>query len=133
MTVRISRAYDPPGPDDGYRVLVDRVWPRGVRRDALRLDEWDPEVGPSDELRHWFGHEVERWTEFRERYRAELRQPEQAAIVGRLVEHARGGTLTLVFGARDREHNQAVVVAEVVREEAGAEAGDHPVGEEGNG
>jgi uncharacterized protein YeaO (DUF488 family) len=111
VTIRLKRAYDEPTPDDGVRVLVDRVWPRGVRRDALDLAAWVPEVAPSDELRRWFGHRVERWPEFRERYRRELAQPERRAALDRLRERAAAGTLTLVFGARDVDHNQAVVIA----------------------
>ncbi|MBX3031067.1 MAG: DUF488 domain-containing protein [Chloroflexi bacterium] len=119
MTVRIARAYDPPGPDDGHRVLVDRVWPRGRSKEALRLDSWDRDIAPSDELRHWFGHDPARWDEFQQRYRAELSTPAMQARVDALVAIARSGTLTLVYGATDREHNQAVVLAEVIREAAG--------------
>lgn len=114
MLVRLSRAYDPP--TGGHRILVDRVWPRGRSREDLAIDEWLPDVGPSDELRRWFGHEPARWEEFRTRYRAELAAPAQADLVRRLAETARSGDLVLVFGARDREHNQAVVLAEAVRE-----------------
>lgn len=116
MAIKVSRAYDPPLPDDGWRVLADRVWPRGRSRDELALDEWLRDVAPSDELRRWFGHDPGRWDEFRRRYRAELATPECAPLVEHLVERARGGTLTLVFGARDTEHNQAVALAEVIRE-----------------
>ncbi len=112
MTIRVRRAYDPPEPDDGYRVLVDRVWPRGRSRDALRLDEWAREVAPSDELRTWFGHDPSRWETFRARYRAELADPARSAILDHLARRAHSGTVTLVFGARDEEHNQARVVAE---------------------
>lgn len=114
-TVGLSRAYDPPGPDDGYRVLVDRVWPRGRTREELAIDEWARDLGPSTELRRWFGHEPERWDGFRDRYRTELSAPAQAAALDRLADRARVGRLTLVFGARDREHNQAVVIAEQIR------------------
>jgi len=114
VTVRIRRAYDPPAPDDGRRVLVDRVWPRGRSRDALAIEAWMRELGPSDELRKWFGHEIERWPEFRRRYRAELERPEVQADLDDLARTARDGTLTLVYGARDTEHNQAVVIAEVI-------------------
>ncbi len=116
MTVRVARAYDPPGPADGHRVLVDRVWPRGRSREALRIDAWQREVAPSDELRRWFGHDPARWDEFRRRYREELRDPTKQAMVDALAEVARSGTLTLVYGAADREHNQAVALAEVVAE-----------------
>lgn len=112
MTIRLQRAYEPPDADDDYRVLVDRVWPRGRTREALRIDAWDRELGPSNELRHWFGHDPARWEEFRARYRTELGEPARAAILDELARRARGGTVTLVYGARDEEHNQARVIAE---------------------
>ncbi|HEX5451427.1 MAG TPA: DUF488 family protein [Candidatus Limnocylindrales bacterium] len=120
VDVRLSRAYDPPGPDDGRRVLVDRVWPRGRRRDVLQLDGWLREVAPSNDLRHWFGHEPAKWEEFRRRYRAELAGLQAAPLVDQLVDEARRGRLTLVYGAADRERNQAVVLAELIRERAAA-------------
>lgn len=100
----------------GKRVLVDRVWPRGRRKEDLRLDLWARELGPSDELRRWFGHRPERWPEFQRRYRAELQQPEQRALIERLAEMTSSGALTLLFGARDEERNQAVVLREVLTE-----------------
>lgn len=119
MTVRIARAYDPPGADDGHRVLVDRVWPRGRSREALRIDSWERDVAPSDELRHWFGHEPSRWVEFQRRYRQELAEPALQPVLDALATTARSATLTLVYGAADREHNQAVVLAAVIGERAG--------------
>lgn len=116
MSVQIRRAYDAPGPDDGTRILVDRVWPRGRSRDALHIDGWERDVAPSDELRHWFGHDPARWTEFQQRYRAELATPDLDRIVAGLAATASAGTLTLVYGAHDQEHNQAVVLAEVIQE-----------------
>ena len=110
--VRLQRAYDEPTPDDGYRVLVDRVWPRGRTREHLRLDAWHRELGPSTALRRWFGHDPARWDEFRGRYHAELATPAAAAQIDELAERARHGRLTLVYGARDTEHNQARVIAE---------------------
>jgi uncharacterized protein YeaO (DUF488 family) len=112
MSVRLQRAYDPPSADDGFRVLVDRVWPRGRTRDSLRLDQWAPELGPSHELRRWFGHDPARWPEFQARYQAELADPERAALLDALAARARSTTVTLVYGARDTEHNQARVIAE---------------------
>ncbi len=111
--VRIKRAYDPPAAEDGYRVLIDRVWPRGVSREDLRIDEWARDLAPSAELRRWFGHDPARFAEFRTRYRAELEG--QAEKLTELRWRAQAGTLTLVYGARDREHNNAVVVAELLR------------------
>ncbi|MEO8246145.1 MAG: DUF488 family protein [Chloroflexota bacterium] len=114
MSVRLRRAYVDPGPDDGYRVLVDRIWPRGRSREALCLDEWARELGPSDELRRWFGHEPARWEPFRQRYLAELSGAAPSRMLDALAERARLGTLTLVYGARDVRHNQARVIAEEV-------------------
>ena len=113
MDVRIKRVYDPAAPSDGYRVLIDRLWPRGVRRDAARVDEWARDLAPSSELRRWFGHDPERFAEFRRRYTAELAA--QDSTLRELRRRARNGTLTLVYGARDMEHNDAVVLAEILR------------------
>jgi uncharacterized protein YeaO (DUF488 family) len=112
--VRLQRAYEDPGPDDGHRVLVDRVWPRGRTKAELRLDEWARDLGPSTELRKWFGHDPARWTEFQARYRAELAEPERARAVDALATIARTGRVTIVYGARDREHNQAQVIADEI-------------------
>jgi uncharacterized protein YeaO (DUF488 family) len=112
--VRIKRAYDPPEAGDGYRVLIDRIWPRGTKREDLKLDEWARELAPSDELRRWFGHDPERFDAFRTRYREELRAHPNR--LGELRRRAHEGPLTLVYGARDREHNNAVVLAELLRE-----------------
>ncbi len=119
MTVRLRRAYEPPADDDGCRVLVDRVWPRGRARDALRVDRWERSLGPSDELRRWFGHDPARWEEFRARYRGELAMPDRASSLDVLAELARRGTLTLVYGARDQERNQARVIAEELQRRLG--------------
>ena len=113
MDVRLKRAYEPASPSDGYRVLVDRLWPRGVSKKAAELDEWDKMLPPSTELREWFGHEPSRFAEFRHRYIGELRG--QRPQLTELRRHARRGTLTLVYSARDTEHNDAVVLAEVLR------------------
>ena len=113
MAVRIKRAYEPAARSDGYRVLIDRLWPRGVSRDEAHLDEWARELAPSAKLRSWFGHDPARFAEFRRRYRAELAA--QKNKLRELRRRANGGTLTLVYGARDTEHNDAVVLAEVLR------------------
>src|SRR5690349_24273975 len=120
MAVQLSRAYDDPLPGSGRRVLVDRVWPRGRSRADLRIDEWMREIAPSSELRRWFGHDPARWDEFRRRYRAELSSPGAERMLDDLVASARDGTLTLVYGAADREQNQAVVLAELIRERLAA-------------
>jgi len=112
--IHVKRAYDPPAPDDGARYLVDRIWPRGLRKDGLRLDGWLRDVAPSDALRRWFGHDPAKWDEFRRRYAAELdRRPEAWQP---LLEAARRGTVTLLFGARDERHNNAVALADYLAE-----------------
>ncbi len=113
MDVRLKRAYQPASRSDGYRVLIDRLWPRGVSRERARLDEWSKDLAPSRELRTWFAHEPARFEEFRRRYVEELR-PHRARIA-ELRRRAREGTLTLVYSAADTEHNDAVVLAEVLR------------------
>lgn len=113
MDIRCKRAYDAPAANDGYRVLVDRVWPRGVSKDELELDAWRKDLAPSTELRKWFGHDPERWDEFRERYFAEL--DERRDAVDELLEQVGDGRLTLVYGAKDTEHNQAVALREYLR------------------
>jgi uncharacterized protein YeaO (DUF488 family) len=112
MDVRLKRAYEPASAEDGYRVLVDRLWPRGVSKRQAKLDEWEKELSPSSELREWFGHEPSRFPEFRRRYIDELRA--NRARLRELRRHARSGTLTLVYSAHDSEHNDAVVLAEVL-------------------
>ena len=106
--VRIKRAYEPPAPDDGTRILIDRLWPRGVKKETLALSQWNKELSPSTALRQWFGHDPARWLEFRRRYAAEL-QP-HAAQLDALRALARQGTLTLVYGAHDETHNDAVAL-----------------------
>lgn len=111
--VRIKRVYDEPAPSDGYRILVDRLWPRGLSKEAVSADEWLKEVGPSTELRRWFGHDPQRFEEFAARYRAELAGSEALALLQeRCREHE---VVTLLFGAKDAEHNQAVVLLGLVR------------------
>ena len=113
MSIQIKRAYEPASPDDGHRVLIDRLWPRGVSRKDAEIDDWIKELAPSSELRQWFGHDPRRFEEFRRRYIEELRdeRPRLAALRRR----ARDGTLTLVYSAQGTEHNDAVVLAEILR------------------
>ncbi|WP_116135625.1 DUF488 family protein [Trinickia diaoshuihuensis] len=108
--IDIARAYDPPGADGGTRFLVDRMWPRGVSKASLGIEAWLRDVAPSTELRRWFGHEPTRWQEFQRRYHAEL--DANPASWQPIIEAAKQGPVTLLFGARDREHNQAVVLRE---------------------
>lgn len=110
--VSIKRVYDDPSPSDGYRILVDRLWPRGLSKDAAHVDAWLKDVGPSTQLRRWFGHDPERFAEFAERYRAEL---DGSDAFARLREESRQhDTITLVYGAKDTEHNQAVVLRDLL-------------------
>lgn len=113
MSVQTKRAYEPAEPGDGYRVLVERLWPRGVTKEAAHLDEWAKELAPSTELRRWFGHDPSRFEEFRRRYRAELAERDRE--LDALRQRARNEALTLVYGARDTEHNGAIVLAELLR------------------
>ncbi len=113
VDVQIKRAYEPASPSDGYRILIDRLWPRGVSRARARLDEWDKGLAPSAGLREWFGHDPRRYEEFRRRYVDELR-PRRARI-SELRKRAREGRVTLVYSAADVEHNDAGVLAEVLR------------------
>ena len=115
--VRIARVYEAPTKQDGWRVLVDRLWPRGVKKEKARLDEWMKEVAPSDELRRWFGHKAERWAEFERRYRAELGRKTELIKTLAAMER-KHGTITLLFGAKDGEHNQAVVLRDVLKARA---------------
>jgi uncharacterized protein YeaO (DUF488 family) len=112
--LRLKRAYEPPGRDDGLRILVDRLWPRGVSKAQAALDDWMRDIAPSTELRQWFGHDPARWAEFQRRYRAELRQHPQE--LDRIRALASTQTVTLVYGAHDEEHNDAVVLRAVLLE-----------------
>ena len=113
MDVRIKRIYEPASASDGARVLVDRLWPRGFTRDRAQLDEWARDLAPSTELRHWFAHDPARFEEFRRRYTAELGG--KRAELTELRRRARTTRLTLVYAARDTEHNEAAVLAGVLR------------------
>ena len=111
--VRIKRVYAEPGSEDGKRILVDRLWPRGLTKEKARVDVWLKEVAPSTELRKWFGHDPAKWTEFKARYRDELKShAEQLAL---LRHEAEQGPITLLYGAKDEEHNEAVVLAARLR------------------
>ena len=112
--IRVARVYDPPGKADGWRLLVDRLWPRGLKKEAAQVDHWMKEIAPSDRLRKWFGHDPERWVEFQRRYRKELAAKKAVLAAIRSLEK-KHGTVTLLFGARDEEHNQAVVLRAVLK------------------
>lgn len=114
--VRVRRVYEEPRAGDGARLLVDRIWPRGLSREKAALDEWCRKVAPSDELRRWYGHDPDQFDEFARRYRAELRQPEASAALEHLRELAARGPLTLLTATRDPEISQAAVLAELLRQ-----------------
>ena len=113
--IRVRRVYDEPEPADGARVLVDRLWPRGVSKQAAQLREWARDVAPSDELRRWYGHDPGKFEEFRLRYLAELDQPELRAAVAQLRGLAAGGQVTLLTATKDVQHSQAAVLADHLR------------------
>jgi uncharacterized protein YeaO (DUF488 family) len=117
--VQVKRAYDPPAADDGVRVLVDRLWPRGLKRDDAKIDLWLKDVAPSTDLRHWFGHEPSRWAEFQDRYRAEL--VGNAALDELLALPKQGKRVTLLFAAKDTEHNNAVALLALCEQGLGRE------------
>jgi uncharacterized protein YeaO (DUF488 family) len=116
--IRVRRVYDPPAPQDGARVLVDRLWPRGLRKDASRWDDWAKDVAPSPELRIWFRHDPARFDEFRRRYAAELAEPGKRRALNRIRALADNGPVTLLTAARDVDMSQAVVLAGLLRDEA---------------
>lgn len=108
--IQAKRIYEPPAPEDGYRVLVDRLWPRGLSKERAAVDEWMRQVAPSAELRSWFAHSPARWAEFKRRYRAELMEPSAREAVARLRALAAAGAVTLLYAARDETHNDAVAL-----------------------
>jgi uncharacterized protein YeaO (DUF488 family) len=123
--IELRRVYDPAAsaPSPGSRVLVDRLWPRGIRKESPAPDLWLRDLAPSNALRQWFGHQPERWDEFRRRYREELGQEAQQRLLDQLEALARQGPLTLLYSARDEQHNQAVVIREVLEEALGRAEG----------
>ena len=116
--IRIKRTYEPRASGDGRRILVERLWPRGIRKEALQVHAWIKEVAPSTQLRKWFGHRPERWREFRRRYTTELRA--NAAAWSPILDASKRGTVTLLYSAHDLEHNGAVVLREFLMERSRA-------------
>lgn len=114
LRLHVKRVYDPPSPQDGLRFLVDRLWPRGLKKEECRIDGWLKEIAPSAALRRWFGHDPGRWGEFRQRYFEELRQRPEACRD--IAEKAQSRTVTLLFAARDAEHNNAVALKSYLEE-----------------
>ncbi len=112
MTLQIKRIYEPPSKEDGVRILVDRLWPRGVSKDEAHVDAWLKDIAPSADLRRWFGHDTDKWNEFRRRYKAELEH--NPAAVDELKRQIGQSPVTLLYGAKDTEHNNAVVLRDFV-------------------
>ena len=110
--IKLKRAYELPADDDGTRILVDRLWPRGVKKEDAAIESWAKDLSPSTELRKWFGHDPARWQEFRRRFAAELRH--HADQLKELRALARQGTITLVYAAHDKEHNDAIVLRDLL-------------------
>lgn len=110
--IKLKRIYDPFSREDGKRVLVDRLWPRGIKKDEAHIDKWLKDIAPSDALRKWFSHDPSRWEEFKKRYNAELKDKKE--LLEELLSDSRKGTVTLLFGAKDTEHNNAVVIKEAL-------------------
>jgi uncharacterized protein YeaO (DUF488 family) len=115
--LRVARIYDDPSAADGRRILVDRIWPRGVSKEKAQLDDWCKEVAPSDDLRRWYGHKPERFEEFSSRYRAELKQGERAEALSRIAAEARDGTVTLLTATKEPDLSQAAVLKSVIDDE----------------
>jgi uncharacterized protein YeaO (DUF488 family) len=116
--IKIKRVYDPPEPGDGKRFLVDRLWPRGVNKEVLKMDGWLKDIAPSDNLRKWFGHDPEKWEEFQRRYEAELDNRQEVWKV--ILKADESGSVTLIYGARDEQHNNAVVLREYLEKKRDA-------------
>lgn len=114
MTIKLKRVYERPDAQDGERILVDRLWPRGLSKERAQIDLWLKDIAPSTELRVWFGHDPEKWKSFQERYRTELRH--NSDLVKIIAEKAKSRTVTLVYAARDQKHNEAVVVKKFIEE-----------------
>lgn len=110
MSTHIKRVYDKPEKDDGMRILIDRLWPRGLTKEKAKVDLWLKEISPSTQLRKWFGHEPSKWSEFKKRYHDEMK--ENTETVNKLEEELKKGKVTLIYGAKDEEHNDAVVIKE---------------------
>jgi len=116
MNVKIKRVYEQPDEDDGRRILVDRIWIRGISKDEARLSDWRKDVAPSNEPRKWFGHDPDRWEEFKERYRAELEEAGKMGDLRDIAERAGEENVTLLFGAKDTQHNNARALEAIVGE-----------------
>ncbi len=112
--IKVKRIYEKAEDTDGFRVLVDRLWPRGVKKEEAKLDEWLKDIAPSDELRKWFGHDPTKWEEFKKRYKTELSP--KGELLGNLIEEAQGKDITLLYASRETEHNNVIVLRDVLEE-----------------
>lgn len=112
--VKTKRVYDPASRDDGKRILIDRLWPRGIKKEDAKIDEWLRDIAPSTELRKWFAHDPAKWPEFKKKYISELKK--KSELVGKLRAEAKKGTITLLFAAKDVEHDNAVVLRELIEQ-----------------
>ncbi len=112
--IKIKRVYEPASPDDGKRILVDRLWPRGIKKQDAHIDEWIKDIAPSTDLRKWFSHDPQKWQEFKTRYKKELKN--NHSLVEKLRTEAKKNTVTLLFAAKDEEHDNAVVLKKVIEQ-----------------
>lgn len=120
MALKLERIYDKPADTDGYRILVDRLWPRGISKVNAKLDEWEREIAPTKKLRSWFSHDPEKFSDFKTKYIAELDQNEKtAAFISQIADKLKTGNVILLYGAKDREHNQAVVLKTYIEDHLG--------------
>ena len=125
MEILLKRAYEKPETEDGFRVLVDRLWPRGKKKADLRLDAWTKDIAPSTELRKWFGHDPKRWLEFCKRYRNELKNPEVRATITQTIHAAaKRNAITLIYGAKDTEHNEAIILQRIFKRIASSKSSE---------
>ena len=113
--IQLKRAYEKPGSSDGCRILIDRIWPRGVSIEELKIDEWLKDIAPSTSLRKWFGHEPDKWNEFKKRYFEELKHNKE--LTNRIIEKMHQDEVTFVYSAKDREHNNAVALKEYIEKQ----------------
>ena len=120
--MKIKRVYEKPGKEDGMRILVDRLWPRGLTKAKAKVDVWLKEIAPTTELRKWFNHDPEKWKEFIKKYKQELHENDEQVVI--LKEYMRQGVVTLVYGARDEVHNEALVIKDLLSRQSGSFAGE---------
>ena len=116
FSIRVKRIYESPNPDDGFRLLIDRLWPRGIKKEQAKIGLWLKEIAPSDSLRKWFNHEPEKWEEFKRRYSKELDRKQD--LVDQLSQHVKKGKVTFLFGAKDESYNNAIALREYLLDDS---------------